>query len=69
MSERRYVVQSRDTQKVIESGELLDQSTESFIAFEVKLSPFRWVILFFYMLCSLAAAAMSITLTPVALLI
>lgn len=69
MSERRYILQSRDTQEVIESGELLDQSTESFIAIELKLSPMRWLILLFYLLCALAGAAISITFTPVSLLI
>lgn len=54
---------------MIETNELLDQTTESFLSIELRVTPRRWLILLFYFLGAAAGAAVSITLTPCALLV
>lgn len=57
---------SSETQRVIEGGELLDQTTESFGSVtSYELTPRRWVILFTYLLVTLSGSCISICLTPV----
>jgi hypothetical protein len=57
--------------QAVQNGKSLDitDSSSNLLNIELKVTPYRWLVLFFYVLGASLGAAVSITLTPVAILI
>ena len=61
----------KETQEIIESGNLIDSesSINTTLDMEFTATPYRWLVVFFYVMSCMLVAFMSMTITPQALLI